>query len=82
MDPAGLMCSRDGIATVEGFFISDGATAGDYVRVTLTFDKAAPVTIEAPVVTRTAEYDSVAEAPAPEPTPTPTDTESTEDATE
>lgn len=69
------------------FWISKGATAGDYVRVTLTFSgptakqTAAPVTIEAPVVTRTAEYDKVVGAPrTPEPTPTPTETESTEDS--
>ena len=65
-----------------GFLISKGATAGDYVKVTLTFEHAAPVTIEAPVVTRTAEYAEVASAPEPEPTPTPTETESTEDSAE
>ena len=68
------------VASPSGFWVSKGAEAGHYVRLTLTFDNAAPVTIEAPVVTRTAEYDSVATAPAPEPTPTPTDTESTESA--
>jgi hypothetical protein len=71
-----------GLTKAEGFFISKGATAGDYVKVTLTFDKTAPVTIEAPVVTRTADYADVASAPEPEPTPTPTETESTEDSAE
>ena len=35
--------------------------AGDYVTVTLTFDQAGDVTIEAPVVTRTEMYSEVAE---------------------
>ncbi len=41
------------------------------------FSDVGPVTIEAPVVARTAEYDKVGGAPKTEPTaePTPTDTE-------
>lgn len=70
------------LKTADGFFISKGATAGDYVKVTLEFDDTAPVTIEAPVVTRSEEYADVASAPEPTPTPTPTETESTEDSTE
>jgi len=66
------------VASPSGFWITKGAEPGRYVRLTLTFDNAAPVTIEAPVVARTAEYDSVATAPAPKPAPTPTDTESTD----
>lgn len=37
--------------------------AGDYVTVTLAFDRAGEVTIEAPVVTRTEMYSEVAEEP-------------------
>ena len=37
--------------------------AGDYATVTLAFDKAGDVTIEAPVVTRTKMYSEVAEKP-------------------
>ena len=68
------------VASPSGFWITKGADAGHYVRLTLTFTDAAPVTIEAPVVSRTSEYDEVATAPAPEPTPSPTDTESTDSA--
>jgi cytoskeletal protein RodZ len=39
----------------------DAVQAGDYVTVTLTFDQAGDVTIEAPVVTRTEMYSEVAE---------------------
>jgi len=37
--------------------------AGDYVTLTLAFDKAGEVTIEAPVVTRTETYSEVAKEP-------------------
>ena len=66
------------LTSAEGFWITKGATAGDYVKVTLTFSTTAPVTIEAPVVTRTEQYADVASEPEPTPTPTPTETESTE----
>jgi len=74
----GILSLVGGAADAGGLWISKGATAGDYVKVTLTFDKAAPVTIETPVVTRTEEYAKVVGAPSP--TPTPTATESTEDS--
>ena len=38
-------------------------TAGDYVTVTLAFNRAGDVTIDAPVVARTEMYDDVAETP-------------------
>ncbi|MGH3456618.1 hypothetical protein [Aeromicrobium sp.] len=38
-------------------------TAGDYVSITLAFNRAGDVTIDAPVVTRTEMYDDVAENP-------------------
>jgi hypothetical protein len=70
-----------GASDAGGFWVSEGARPGNYVRVTLTFRDAAPVTIEAPVVTRTEEYATVSSAaPTPsEPRPTATKTESTED---
>jgi hypothetical protein len=69
-----------GASDAGGFWVSEGAKPGDYVRVTLTFSDAAPVTIEAPVVSRTEEYATVSgAAPTTEPTPTTTETESTED---
>lgn len=82
--PAGELTPVGGASDTRGFWITKGAEAGDYVRVTLTFGDSAPVTIEAPVVTRTAEYENVVEAET-EPTPTPTaddETESTETETE
>lgn len=42
-----------------GFRITEGVEAGYYVKLTFSFTDSAPVTIEAPVVTRTAEYDKV-----------------------
>ena len=44
----------------------DAVGAGDYVSLTFTFDQAGDVRIEAPVVTRTAMYDEVAEEPGGE----------------
>ncbi len=41
-------------------FTGDAVKPGNYVTVTLTFDEAGDVTIEAPVVARTAMYDDVA----------------------
>ncbi len=50
-----------------GFRVMSGAETGYYVRVTFSFTDSAPVTIEAPVVTRTAEYEAIA---GDEPLPT------------
>ncbi|MCW2769684.1 MAG: hypothetical protein JWR27_1117 [Aeromicrobium sp.] len=41
------------------FRVVKGADAGLYVKVTFTFSDSSPVTIEAPVVARTAEYESI-----------------------
>lgn len=46
---------KDGDILLTGKF-----PAGGFVKITLDFEDAAPVTINAPVVTRTAVYDSVA----------------------
>ncbi len=72
----------------EGDIILTGAfPAGGFVKITFNFDNAAPVTVSAPIVTRTAIYDSIATktiVPAPsartstDPTAlTPTDTATT-----
>lgn len=42
------------------FVVSEGAKAGNYVDVTFTFTESGPLSVKAPVVSRTAEYDSVA----------------------
>jgi hypothetical protein len=42
-----------------GFVVTDGAKPGYYVKVTLNFTDAESVTIDAPVVARTADYDYV-----------------------
>lgn len=42
------------------FLVEEGAEEGAYVKVTFTFSTSAPLTIEAPVVARNAEYDGVA----------------------
>jgi hypothetical protein len=77
----GVLSTVGGASDAGGFWISKGATAGDYVRVTLTFDESAPVTLEAPVVTRTDEYAKVVGAPVPTSTPTETEpTDSTSDS--
>jgi copper(I)-binding protein len=42
-----------------GWTVTDGAKPGFYVKVTLNFTDAPPVTVEAPVVARTPDYDYV-----------------------
>ncbi len=42
------------------FVVTEGADPGKYVKVTFTFTDSGSLTVEAPVVARTAEYDSVA----------------------
>lgn len=48
-----------GEADATGIRVPDGARAGYYLKVTLSFTDAAPITIEAPVVARTEIYDTV-----------------------
>jgi len=57
--PKGSGASVGVASDAGGFRIGSGAKAGYYVRVTFTFTDASPITIEAPVVARTAMYDSV-----------------------
>ena len=42
-----------------GFRVTEGLKAGYYAKVTFSFTESAPVTVETPVVSRTAEYDKV-----------------------
>jgi hypothetical protein len=58
--PQGVLTNVGGASDAGGFRVTDGVTAGAYVKVTLSFTDAAPVTIEAPAVARTEEYDKVA----------------------
>jgi hypothetical protein len=58
--PQGVLTTLGGTSDAGGFRVTEGAIAGSYVKVTLSFTDAGPITIEAPVVTRTAEYDKVA----------------------
>lgn len=63
--PDGALSTVGAASDAGGFRVTDGATAGSYVKVTLSFTDSGPITIEAPVVTRTKEYDAVAgNAPA------------------
>jgi copper(I)-binding protein len=73
--PQGVLTNVGGASDAGGFRVTRGVTPGDYVKVTLSFTDAADVTIEAPAVARTAEYDKVAgdEPLATEPTDEPTD---------
>ncbi|GAA3516457.1 hypothetical protein GCM10022234_09580 [Aeromicrobium panaciterrae] len=57
--PKGKLTSLGTTADNANFRIADGAKVGYYVKVTFDFEGASPVTIEAPVVARTAEYDNV-----------------------
>ena len=74
--PTGRLSSLGYASDAGGFRVTKGAEAGYYVKVTFTFTDSAPVTIEAPVVARTAEYDKITgEDPLPaEPTPSATET--------
>ena len=82
--PTGRLSSLGYASDAGGFRVTKGAEAGYYVKVTFTFSNsehptkpgAASVTIEAPVVARTAEYDKITgEDPLPaEPTPSATET--------
>lgn len=73
--PQGVLTNAGGDSDAGGFRVTRGVTQGDYVKVTLTFTDAADVTIEAPAVARTAEYDKVSgdEPLATGPTDEPTD---------
>lgn len=57
--PVGTLTNLGFATDAGGFVVTEGAEAGYYVKVTFNFTDAAPVTIEAPVVARTADYDKV-----------------------
>lgn len=56
----GVLTSLGDVKDSQVFVVSEGAKPGFYVKVTFTFTESASLTVEAPVVARTAEYDSVA----------------------
>jgi hypothetical protein len=57
--PKGSSATLGQASDAGGFVITEGAKPGYYVKVTLNFTNAAPVTVEAPVVARTPDYDFV-----------------------
>jgi hypothetical protein len=57
--PDNRLATLGGASDAGGWQVTNGVTAGGYVRLTFTFSDSAPVTIEAPVVARTSEYASV-----------------------
>ncbi|MBC7631088.1 hypothetical protein [Aeromicrobium sp.] len=67
--PQDRQATAGGASDAGGFVVTGGAIAGQYVKVTLMFSDAGPVTIKAPVVARTPEYDSVSGGEPASPTP-------------
>jgi len=57
--PKGSSATVGQASDAGGFVVTEGAKPGYYVKVTLNFTNAAPVTVEAPVVARTPDYDFV-----------------------
>jgi hypothetical protein len=57
--PANQLATLGGASDAGGFTVTEGAEAGYYVKATFSFTDSAPVTIEIPVVARTADYDKV-----------------------
>jgi hypothetical protein len=56
--PSGVLV-RTGDAASAAFVVAEGAEPGSYVEVTLTFSDSGPLTINTPVVARSAQYESV-----------------------
>lgn len=57
--PEDRLATVGAAADAGGFVVTEGATAGDYVKVTVSFTDATAITVQAPVVTRTDMYDEV-----------------------
>lgn len=57
--PRGQLTTLGRATDAGGFKVISGATPGAYVKVTYTFSTSAELTVEAPVVARTAEYDTI-----------------------
>ncbi|WP_332641645.1 hypothetical protein [Aeromicrobium sp.] len=57
--PVDILTTLGSAGDTASFTVTQGAEAGYYVRATFTFSDSAPVTIEIPVVARTADYDKV-----------------------
>ena len=74
--PADQLATLGSSSDAGGFRVTEGAEAGFYVKVTFSFTNSSPVTIEAPVVARTAEYDKVAGNEPLQAEPTPSASES------
>ncbi len=71
--PEGTLANLGLSSDVGGFQVTEGAEPGYYLKTTFSFTNSSPVTIETPVVARTAEYDKVpSEAPRVEATATAT----------
>lgn len=60
-----------GTENTAAFVVAEGAEPGNYVTITFTFSDSSPLTVQAPVVTRTAEYSSVVGGSTSTPTPAP-----------
>lgn len=56
--PQNVLTQSGGDAAT-AFTIAEGAEPGDYVDITFTFSDSGPLRVKAPVVARSAEYDSV-----------------------
>ena len=57
--PPGQLTTLGRAKDAGAFTVISGATPGAYVKVTYTFSTSHELTVEAPVVARTAEYDSI-----------------------
>lgn len=57
--PVDILTTLGSAGDTASYTVTQGAEAGYYVRATFTFSDSAPVTIEIPVVARTADYDKV-----------------------
>ncbi len=57
--PVDVVTTLGSAGDTASYTVTQGAEAGYYVKITFSFSDAAPVTIEVPVVARTADYDKV-----------------------
>ena len=57
--PADVLTNLGFAGDTVSYIVTQGAEAGFYVKITFSFSDAAAVTVEAPVVARTGQYDKV-----------------------
>lgn len=76
--PTDVITALGSAGDTASYTVTQGAEAGLYVKVTFTFSDASPVTMEVPVVARTAEYDKVTGDDAAAATEAATETEEAE----